>query len=122
MVIAPEGTRSSDGKLLESKEGLMFIAKRVPEAWFMPCAVEGTPAFKLRFPDVLRRPRVKLTYGRPFRLRWPSGTDAARIDRKLLGELTRAAMDELAALLPPEMRGAYAEPDESASRWIEYGV
>ena len=122
MVIAPEGTRSRDGKLLESKEGLIFIAKRVPETWFMPCAVEGTTAFQLKFPEVLRRPRVKLTYGRPFRLRWPSGADAERIDRKLLAEMTRAAMGELAALLPPEMRGAYAEPDESARRWIDYGV
>jgi 1-acyl-sn-glycerol-3-phosphate acyltransferase len=116
-VISPEGTRSSDGVLLEAKEGLAFIARAVPGAWLIPCAVTGTPAFSFSFPHVLRRPRVTLTYGKPFRFRWPlAGERASRDD---LRAMTDEAMAELAACLPPEMRGMYCCPS-TAPRWLEF--
>ncbi len=104
-VISPEGTRSDDGQLQAAKEGLAFVARQAPGAWLMPCAVTGTPAFSWKLGEIQRRPRVVLTYGRPFRLRWPEG----KTSREVMREMTDEAMAQLAVLLPPEMRGAYAD-------------
>jgi len=115
-VISPEGTRSEDGQLQQAKEGLAYIARRAPAAWLMPCAVTGTPALQLAFPAIFRRPRVALTYGRPFKFRWPEGN----ISREALREMTDEAMVQLAAVLPPEMRGAYTDADPNVHRWLEF--
>jgi 1-acyl-sn-glycerol-3-phosphate acyltransferase len=115
-VISPEGTRSPDGELQSAKEGLAFIAKEVPEAWLMPCAVTGTPKFSWNIGLLLHRPHIVLTYGAPFRFRWPQG----KIEREVLGQMTDEAMAQLAANLPVEMRGAYREWDPSETRWLEF--
>ncbi len=115
-VISPEGTRSLDGRLQPAKEGLAFIAKQVPDVWLMPCAVTGTPQFSWNIRRLFQRPRIALTYGRPFRLRWPEG----KVDRDTLRQMTDEAMAQLASYLPPEMRGAYAETDPGRNRWLEF--
>jgi 1-acyl-sn-glycerol-3-phosphate acyltransferase len=115
-VISPEGTRSLDGRLQAAKEGLAFIAKQQPDAWLMPCAVTGTPQFSWKIRYLSRRPRVVLTYGRPFRFRWPEG----KVDRDALRQMTDEAMAQLAQWLPEEMRGAYAETDPDRHRWLEF--
>jgi 1-acyl-sn-glycerol-3-phosphate acyltransferase len=124
-VIAPEGTRSQDGRLQSAKEGLAFVARQAPDAWLIPCAVTGTPTFHWGFP-LVNRPQATLTYGRPFRLRWPR--DAAgnvalpegRASRETLREMTDEAMAQLAATLPPDMRGDYAAADPAQTRWLEF--
>lgn len=122
-VIAPEGTRSRDGRLQEAREGLAFVAREAPDAWLIPCAVTGTPQFKWKFP-LVNRPRAVLTYGRPFRLAWPRNPDGSvalpggRAGRKLMHQMTDEAMAELAALLPAEMRGAYADMMSAPRQWL----
>jgi 1-acyl-sn-glycerol-3-phosphate acyltransferase len=112
--ISPEGTRSKDGRLQRAKEGLAFVARQVPQAWLIPCAVTGTPAFSWSLKSVLHHPVVTLRLGRPFRLRWPE-----RASREILREMTDEAMAPLAQLLPPEMRGDYADADPQQQRWME---
>jgi 1-acyl-sn-glycerol-3-phosphate acyltransferase len=115
-VISPEGTRSLDGRLQSAKEGLAFIAKHQPDAWLMPCAATGTPQFSWKISRIFRRPRVVLTYGRPFRFRWPEG----KADRDVMRQMTDEAMAQLAACLPEEMRGAYADADPDQHGWLEF--
>ncbi len=115
-VISPEGTRSPDGRLRSAKEGLAYIARQMPDAWLMPCAVVGTPQFSWSPTRLIARPRVLLTYGRAFRFRWPEG----QVEREVLREMTAEAMAQLAALLPPEMRGAYAQADPEQHRWLTF--
>ncbi len=117
-VISPEGTRSYDGQLQAAKEGLAFVARQAPDAWLMPCAVTGTQAFSWKLGEIHRRPRVVLTYGRPFRLRWPAG----KASREVMREMTDEAMVQLALLLPPEMRGAYADAAAGVAqpKWLEF--
>ena len=115
-VISPEGTRSLDGRLQPAKEGLAFIVKQVPGVWLMPCAVTGTPQFSWNIRRVSRRPRISLTYGQPFRFRWPDG----KVDRDILRQMTDEAMVQLASYLPPEMRGGYADADPSQHQWLEF--
>jgi 1-acyl-sn-glycerol-3-phosphate acyltransferase len=115
-VISPEGTRSLDGRLQEAKGGLAFVAREAPDVWLMPCAVTGTPAFSWQLKKIHRRPRVVLTYGRPLRFRWPEG----KVSREVLREMTDEALAQLAPLLPPDMRGAYASADPTRCRWLEF--
>jgi 1-acyl-sn-glycerol-3-phosphate acyltransferase len=116
VVISPEGTRSTDRQLQSAKAGLAFIAHQVPGAWLMPCAVTGTPQFSWNLRMIFHRPKITLTYGEPFRFRWPEG----RLERDVLGHMTDEAMAQLASCLPLEMRGAYRDADPSASQWLEF--
>ena len=117
-VISPEGTRSADGRLQSAKDGLAFIARLTPDVWLIPCAVTGTPAFGWSLAKLLKRPRVILTYGRPFRFRWPSS--AQRTGRDVLRAMTDEAMIEMAAILPAEMRGDYDCVGEQPVQWLEF--
>jgi 1-acyl-sn-glycerol-3-phosphate acyltransferase len=101
--IAPEGTRSHTGAMRQAKTGVAYLADKanVP---IVPVAIWGTErTFKeLKY---LRRARIKVRFGKPFRL-----PPINRNDRS--GSLQRNT-DELvcriAALLPPEYRGVYAD-------------
>ncbi len=94
--IAPEGTRSKSGELLEGHEGVAFIATRanVP---IVPVAVVGT---NLMFKQI--RPEVRVTVGKPYSL--PEGR--ARGDQ--LGEYTSRIMCAIAALMSEQYHGYYA--------------
>jgi 1-acyl-sn-glycerol-3-phosphate acyltransferase len=99
----PEGTRSASGVLGAAHGGASLLARR-SAAPIIPVAITGTPhIFLCRFPW-LGFPRVTVTMGVPFELRWPDGL-AQRDEREwATGEI----MARIAALLPPELRGAYA--------------
>lgn len=122
-VIAPEGTRSLDGRLQPAKEGLAFVARYAPDAWLVPCAVTGTRAFHWSVP-LVNRPTAVLRYGPPFRLLWPRSDSGAvvgvdgRAGREILREMTAEAMAQLAALLPPEQRGSHESSDPTAHKWL----
>ena len=115
-VISPEGTRSHDGRLQSAKAGLAFIARRESGAWLLPCAVRGTPQFSWALNRLFRRPVVTLTYGKPFRFRWPQNEAERGVQR----EMTDEAMWQLAACLPDAMRGSYTEPGPTPPRWLEF--
>lgn len=117
-VISPEGTRSADAKLHSAKEGLAFVGRRAPDAWWLPCAVTGTPEFRVMIPIFKRAPAV-VTFGRPFRILWPAaGPETA--SREDLRAITDEAMVQLAAMLPQEMRGDYAAADPTQHKWLEF--
>jgi 1-acyl-sn-glycerol-3-phosphate acyltransferase len=113
--ISPEGTRSPDMRLQHAKEGLAFVAKQAPDAWLIPCAVQGTPAFSWSLKAIFHHPVVTLRLGPAFKLGWPE-----RPDRDVLRGMTDEAMVQLAQLLPPEMRGDYADADPGQHRWLVF--
>lgn len=101
--LAPEGTRSPTHAMIPAKEGASYlaIASGLP---IIPAAITGTETAArawLRF----RRPVLKIRIGKPFQL-----PPIQRGDRQ---EAMRRGTDEImcriAALLPPEYRGFYAE-------------
>jgi 1-acyl-sn-glycerol-3-phosphate acyltransferase len=105
MAIAPEGTRSPDGNLLRGRAGASFLAAKagVP---IVPVAVMGTEdrvvIDRLRH---LRRLDIVARVGKPFKL--PALKDGDRDAQ--LQEFTDEIMCHIAALLPPERRGFYAD-------------
>lgn len=115
--IAPEGMRSLTGQLIQGKTGPAFMATRT-NATFVPYAITGVekvaPALK-RF----QRAKVRMVIGKPFQL--PSG----RAKHEDLENYTALLMCHIAALLPPEYRGVYADhpllPQAQAAQGVNKG-
>lgn len=100
--VAPEGTRSRSGALLPGRTGAVFLAMAagVP---IVPGAITGTQQVSANLRR-LRRTRLTLTLGRP--LEFPAGT---RPTPAQLETHTTELMCRIAAMLPPDYRGAYAD-------------
>jgi 1-acyl-sn-glycerol-3-phosphate acyltransferase len=107
MAMAIEGTRSRTGGLLPGKTGPAFLASRtnVP---MVPAAIWGTENIISNMKR-LRRSKVHLRIGQPFQL--PEG----RANTEQLEEYTDQVMLKIAAMLPPEYRGVYADRMKDAS-------
>lgn len=94
--VAPEGTRSHTGALIEGKEGAAFLATRtnIP---ILPAVMWGTENIGKRL-----RPKVNIVFGKTFKL--PEG----RAKGDELKEYTDRIMCALAALMPEKYHGFYA--------------
>jgi 1-acyl-sn-glycerol-3-phosphate acyltransferase len=113
LVMFPEGARKgSESHLAEGYLGAALIAGRagVP---VLPVGITGTEAM-VGWKWVLRRPRITVRVGKPFRL--PSAAGKKR--RAELTANTSLIMASIAALLPPEYRNSHdgthrieSEPD-----------
>jgi 1-acyl-sn-glycerol-3-phosphate acyltransferase len=100
--MAPEGTRSRNAQLQAGKPGAAFLADRggVP---LVPVGISGTEHLGRNLKR-LRRTPVRMAVGPAFRL--PS---AGRAKSEQLEQFTEEIMCRIAALLPPEYRGVYAD-------------
>lgn len=104
LVIAPEGTRSRTGALIEAKPGVSYLATRLGQP-IIPVAITGTED-KVIFGNLkrLRRSHITLTAGPTFSL-----PPLPRQDRDAaLKQYTDEIMVHIAALLPEKHRGVYA--------------
>lgn len=105
LVLAPEGTRSKTGALIEGKPGVSYMAAKA-EAPIIPVAIIGTEdAHVVANLKRMQRPVVVARAGKSFRLPPLKGKDR---DQALL-EYTDEIMCRIATLLPPGYRGVYAE-------------
>jgi 1-acyl-sn-glycerol-3-phosphate acyltransferase len=114
LLIAPEGHRSETAELGEAHDGLAYVAQRahVP---IVPVAISGTDQFKHNLKR-LKRTTVTYRFGRPFYLE--AGEE--RASGAGLKQMTDEAMYQLAALLPPEQRGLYANLDEATAQYVRW--
>lgn len=106
IVIFPEGHRSGTGVLLRAHPGAAYIALRTG-APIVPVAITGTQRLFKSFRLGPWAPRVAIRYGRPFHLTDPGAS--SRRGRDSLAQATDQIMREIAALLPAEQRGPYAD-------------
>lgn len=102
MGMAPEGTRSRTHVLQPGKTGAAYIADRT-QVPIVPIGQAGTERVIASWKR-LRRPRVRLVVGTPFRLPGNGRAKGAELDAH-----TEEIMCRIAALLPPEYRGVYAD-------------
>jgi 1-acyl-sn-glycerol-3-phosphate acyltransferase len=93
----PEGTRSRDGVLHRAHPGVAFLATK-SDAPILPVGLVGTAR------ATVFRCDVRVRVGEPFRVR-DLGLPSTASDQ----EVADAIMDRVAQLLPPAMRGHYAE-------------
>lgn len=105
LVIAPEGTRSRTGALIEGKAGVAYLAARSGFP-VVPVAITGTED-KVILDNIkhFRKSRVTLTAGTPFSL--PPIPKENR--EAALRQYTDEIMCQIAALLPERYRGIYAK-------------
>jgi 1-acyl-sn-glycerol-3-phosphate acyltransferase len=101
--IAPEGTRSPTGSLIQAKTGTAYLAE-VSSIPIVPVGVTGTwKALPKVF--TFKRPRITVRFGEPFSL--------PKVDRRNrdadLQRNTDEIMCQIAVLLPPEYRGVYSQ-------------
>lgn len=105
LVIAPEGTRSKTGGLVEGQPGASYLAARtgVP---VVPAGIIGTRDREVisKFRH-LRRPHITVRIGSPFALPQLDGKDREATIQQYTAEI----MCRIAALLPPDYRGIYAD-------------
>lgn len=124
LVVAPEAGVSESGALRQARDGVAYLAASTG-AFLLPAAITGTEwvhgvwdqaTRKLNFRGVdwlafWRRdqPRLnlKLTFGNPFTLEVAGASWAEK--RQELRLASQRLMGQLAALLPPQYRGVYAD-------------
>ena len=105
LVIAPEGTRSRTGAMIEGKPGVAYLAARSGFP-VIPVAITGTED-KVILGNVkrLRRSQITLTAGNPFII-----PPLPKLNRdEALKKYTDEVMCQMAAILPERYRGVYAE-------------
>lgn len=105
LVIAPEGTRSRTGALIEAKPGVSYLATKLNRP-IVPVAITGTEDKNLLGNlKKLRRSHITVRAGPSFTL--------PPLPRENRDEILRSYTDEImchiAALLPEKYRGVYAD-------------
>jgi 1-acyl-sn-glycerol-3-phosphate acyltransferase len=113
--VAPEGTRSGDGKLQQGKSGIVIIA-HMSGAPFIPAVCYGHTNYR-DYWSRLRRVPFNIAVGRPFKLR--SDVQMTRSVRKAM---TEEIMYQMAALLPPENRGVYSDLSRATTLYLDFDV
>jgi len=105
LTITPEGTRSKSGNLIEAKAGGIYLAWKAGVA-VVPAAITGTEdAVVVDRLKHFRRLKVKVAAGPAFLLPPIAGLERD----ELLQRYTEEVMCRIAALLPADRRGFYAE-------------
>jgi 1-acyl-sn-glycerol-3-phosphate acyltransferase len=111
LLVAPEGTRHT--AIRDVKEGVAYLAYK-SGAPIIPVAVQGTPGFPTLSRARWKKGGAVVNFGPSFRLKPVTG----RLPRAALRQMTDEAMYRLAALLPEERRGIYADLSKATSDYI----
>ncbi len=105
LVIAPEGTRSRTGALIEARPGVSYLATKLGRP-IVPVGIVGTEdKYLINNLKKLRRSHITVTAGKPFLL-----PPLPRENRdEALKRYTDEIMCHIAALLPEKYRGVYTD-------------
>ena len=103
--IAPEGTRSHDGRLQRGYAGVTLILLRA--GTHIPICPMAYIGLEHVWPSLkrLHRSRVRVVVGEPFYISPPEG----RVSHTAREQMTAEIMGQLAALMPAENRGMHAD-------------
>lgn len=115
ILIAPEGTRQKQG-LTQPKEGLAYIATKA-NAVIIPAAISGARGWESNLKR-LKRTKIDVHFGRPFRFDPP---DSVRAAREALPAMMDEAMYQLAlAVTDPDGRGVYADTSKATTEYLRF--
>ena len=112
--IAPEGTRSRNGRLQKGHPGTALLAVR-SGAPLMPMAFFGNEFF-WRNIKKLKRTDFHVRVGNPF---WID-TQGKGLSREVREQVIREVMYQLAALMPPQNRGVYADLENATEEFLRF--
>ncbi len=114
LAVAPEGTRTKDGKLIRGKPGIAMLASQC-EAPLLPVAYYGHEDFKNNIKKC-KRSEMNIRVGKPFLI----NQDGHQKDKSTMQAVTDAIMVEIAKLLPGMYQGEYAGFKGDTSAYIKY--
>lgn len=112
--IAPEGTRTHDGRLIRGKPGVVTLALR-SGAPIQVVANFGHENFAQDWKR-LRRAPIKFSVGPIFYLD-PRGE---RVNGEMRQQMTDEIMYQIATLLPEKYRGVYADLDNASTKYLRF--
>ena len=112
--IAPEGTRSHHGGLQQGHPGVILMALKA-DVPILPVVIYGSERLweNLRR---LKRTDIYIDVGDPFRI----DSHGQSMAREVRQQITAEIMYQLAALLPPENRGIYADLQNATSHYLAF--
>jgi 1-acyl-sn-glycerol-3-phosphate acyltransferase len=113
LAIAPEGTRSRHGRLQRGHPGVVTIALK-SGAPILPLAFYGGEKLKENLKR-LRRTPFHVAVGEPFTI----DPGEERVARDVRRRITQEIMYRIAALLPPEYRGVYADLENATELFLK---
>ncbi len=113
MGMAPEGTRSGDGRLQRGRPGVVYLALR-NGAPLLPITHHGGERFWGNLTH-LQRTDFHIAVGNPFTLSVSEPVNAA-IRQKITDEV----MYQLASLLPPAHRGYYVDLSNASEHYLRF--
>jgi 1-acyl-sn-glycerol-3-phosphate acyltransferase len=112
--LAPEGTRSGDGRLQRGNPGVVLLALR-SGAPVLPVVHCGGELFWHNL-ACLHRTAFQFVVGRPFYLE----SGGIKVTRQMRRQMTDEIMYQMAALLPPADRGVYADLDGATETYLRF--
>jgi len=114
LVVAPEGTRSHDGRLLRARPGVVPIAMR-SGAPILPVAHWGAEEFGANLKH-LKRTVFHVRVGRVFHIDDHGNKMTRGVRQAMVDEI----MYQIAALMPPHYRGEYAATDRATEHYLQF--
>lgn len=114
LAVAPEGTRSGDGRLGRGHPGVVLLALK-SGAPLLSVAYYGAENYRENLRR-LRRTDFHLVVGRQFTL----DTQGVRLTPAVRQQIVDEMMYQLAALLPERYRGAYADLDAATTQYLRF--
>jgi len=114
LVVAPEGTRSRDGKLLRARPGVVPIALR-SGAPILPLAHWGAEQFRGNLKH-LKRTAFHIRVGRAFHM----NSRGDKMTREVRQAMVDEIMYQIAAMMPPQYRGEYAALDRATEKYLQF--
>jgi 1-acyl-sn-glycerol-3-phosphate acyltransferase len=112
--LAPEGTRSGDGRLQVGRAGVLLLALETG-APILPVAFWGSEHWQRNLRR-LRRTPFHVAVGRPLVIE----VDEKKLDRERRQAVVDELMMQLARLLPESYRGVYADLPSQEPRYLRF--
>ncbi len=114
VLLDPEGTRSHDGRLGKGQPGAILMALH-SGAHLLPVVHYGSENYRENLRR-LRRTDLHFVVGKPFRVD-PGGQ---RVTSCIRQQMIDEVMFQMAGLLPPQYRGAYAALDSVPHKYLVF--
>jgi 1-acyl-sn-glycerol-3-phosphate acyltransferase len=114
LAVAPEGTRSGHGRLQPGRPGVVLLALR-SGAPILPLVYYGPERFHDNFRR-LRRTDFRIVVGQPFYL----DAGGVKVTQAVRHAMVDEMMYQIAALLPPDYRGVYANIETATEHYLRF--
>lgn len=114
LLLDPEGTRSHNGCLQKGRPGAILLALH-SSAPLLPIVHYGSENY-LENLKHLRRTDLHYVVGKPFRV----DAGGQRVTSVIRQQMIDEVMFQMAGLLPPQYRGAYAAVDAVAHKYLVF--